>query len=373
MNAPAAPPPPDRVAEAYLGGMGEAMMQATRARIHWICGQVRGARVLDIGCSQGITAILLARAGHAVTALDPDPRVLADARGHLAAEPPEVQARLSFLEMEAGALPLSRPFDSVILGEVLEHLEDPGAMLATAAAQAAPGGRLVLTVPFGVNPFPDHRQTFYFAGPYRLISEHFDVERVEMLGRWIGFAATRPAVAPARRPPALDLVASVLPPVEAEFLAIERRLRGETFRLRRQLRALQAAQETEAAAAAQAGTQIAALHARLAAQGRALAAAEAAAASAAAELAAVRASPTHRLGATLIAAARSPRAALGLPLALARLWRASRRARQGAVAARALDLEAEALERTAAGLTLEAHLVGRGLARAAAPDSSKEI
>ena len=349
-------PPPDRITEAYLGGMGEGMMQATRARVDWICSQVRGPRVLDIGCSQGITAILLARAGNSVTAVDIDSRVIADARGHLVAEPPEVQARMSLLEADAGELPRTAAFDSVILGEVLEHLEDPGAMLAIAAAQVAPGGRLVVTVPFGVNPFPDHRQTFYFAAPYALISAHFDVETAEMLGRWIGFVATKPAVAPTRRPAPPELMARLLPEIEAEFLAIEQRLRGEAYRARRRFRLIE--QEVPALKA-EASAKTAALQARLASQARALAAATATAADARAELAALRADTTCRLGEALVRAARSPRAALGLPMTLGRLWRASRRDRQGAAAARALAQEARSLEQASVALTLESRLITR--------------
>lgn len=359
-----APPPPDRITEAWLGGMGEGMMQATRARIEWIRARVRGPRVLDIGCSQGITAILLAREGLAVTAVDIDPRVIADARAHLAAEPAEVRARVEIVEADIATLPVAGGgYDSVILGEVLEHLEDPAAMLTLAAAHAAPGGRLVVTVPFGVNPFPDHRQTFYLAGPHALIARDFVVEEAAVLGRWAGFAATKPEAGGGRPLPPAEL-ARLLPEAEAEFLAIEERLRAEAGRLRRKLRVAEPAAEKAAAEAV--ATRTAALQARLAAQARALAGAEAAAAAAERALATLRESPTFRLGATLAAAARSPRAALGLPLALARLWRAGRRARAGAPAAAALGREAASLEGTARALSLEARLEDpTGAARAA--------
>ena len=222
-------PPPDRITEAYLGGMGEGMMQATRARIDWICGQVRGPRVLDIGCSQGITAILLARAGHAVTAVDIDPRVIADARAHLAAEPAGGAARASSSSRRTRrAAARTAAFDSVILGEVLEHLEDPGAMLAVAAgpgrARRAAGGHRALRGQSLPRPPADLLPRRV---PTRSSPGDFEVETAEMLGRWIGFVATKPAVAPTRRPAPPELMARLLPGVEAEFLAIEQRLRGE--------------------------------------------------------------------------------------------------------------------------------------------------
>lgn len=54
----------DRVNERYYGMVNTVKSQeATRARIHWICRHVSGNRMLDAGCSQGITSILLGREG----------------------------------------------------------------------------------------------------------------------------------------------------------------------------------------------------------------------------------------------------------------------------------------------------------------------
>ena len=53
----------DRVTEAYYGKMGQQFMRETQERIHWICNNVQGRSVLDVGCSQGIVPILLAREG----------------------------------------------------------------------------------------------------------------------------------------------------------------------------------------------------------------------------------------------------------------------------------------------------------------------
>ena len=196
----------DRITEAYLGEMGEAFMHRTRRRIHWIRDQVRGRRVLDIGCSQGIVCILLARAGHDVTGIDLDARAIAEARAYLAAEPREVQDRVRLVHGDAADLPAGEHFDTVVLGEILEHFEDPGWLIDLAADRTAPGGRLVVTVPFGVNDFPDHKQTFYLTRPRDLLSGRFNVADVEFLEKWIGFSAEKPADAAdsdrsAARPP----------------------------------------------------------------------------------------------------------------------------------------------------------------------------
>ena len=64
----------DRVAEAYYGLMGQQFMRDTQARIHWICRQIQGKSVLDVGCSQGIVPILLAREGLKAIGIDSSPQ-----------------------------------------------------------------------------------------------------------------------------------------------------------------------------------------------------------------------------------------------------------------------------------------------------------
>ena len=50
--------------------------------------------------------------------------------------------------------PLDDPFDVIVVGEVVEHLDAPVAVLASARQMLRPGGRVVLTTP---NPYMLHR------------------------------------------------------------------------------------------------------------------------------------------------------------------------------------------------------------------------
>jgi 2-polyprenyl-3-methyl-5-hydroxy-6-metoxy-1,4-benzoquinol methylase len=154
----------DRVSELYLGEHGFAATSShkpCRARIDWIVSEARG-RTLDIGCSQGIVSILLGRAGHEVTGVEIEEPAIAYARNALAAEPPDVQQRVRLVEADIYSDAIAdQRFDTVVLGEILEHHATPRALWLRAAELVAPGGRLVGTTPFGLHPHPDHKVTFY--------------------------------------------------------------------------------------------------------------------------------------------------------------------------------------------------------------------
>ena len=102
---------------------------------------VRGARVLDIGCSNGalLRAAALGGARQCV-GLDVDPRRLISARKVCAGLPVE------FCEMDAARTPLAGAFDVVFCLDVLEHVDDWAQLLAHALHALAPGGRLFLSL-----------------------------------------------------------------------------------------------------------------------------------------------------------------------------------------------------------------------------------
>lgn len=109
-------------------------------------------RVLDAGCGQGTQALLLARAGNAVTGLDPSPDLLAEFRAALAAEPADVRARVRLVAGTGTDAPQRTPgpFDLVCCHGVLMYLDDPGPILAALSAVAAPGARMSLLVRNGL-------------------------------------------------------------------------------------------------------------------------------------------------------------------------------------------------------------------------------
>lgn len=179
----------DRVMDAYYGRMGNDLMRMTHERVHWICAQVDGKRILDVGCSQGIVPILLGRESKSVLGLDVDADAIAVAENYLAAGPRHASSNVNFVVADFLAHDFSgEQFDTIVMSEVLEHLVDPEAFVERAASLLKPSGRLVVTVPFGINDYIDHKHTYYLVEPYQLLSRWFEISTIRMFGHWIGFA-----------------------------------------------------------------------------------------------------------------------------------------------------------------------------------------
>ncbi|WP_310550712.1 class I SAM-dependent methyltransferase [Paenibacillus glufosinatiresistens] len=213
----------DRVSERYYGQINsEDSHEATRSRIHWICAQASGSRVLDVGCSQGIASILLAREGFSVTGIDLDAASLRFARAERARESKPVRDHVAFqlasiLDFTAG----EHRFDTVILGEILEHFAHPGRLIARASGLLARGGKLIVTVPYGYHPYHDHKQTFYAGSLSRLLYPEFRECALEVRHKYLCYAGAkrgRPASPPA---PGADRLRRWMELDEAEFLRIE--------------------------------------------------------------------------------------------------------------------------------------------------------
>ena len=106
-------------------------------------------RALDLGAGTGELALRLADAGWSVTLVDGSPRMLdqadqaARARGlshRIVCRTLDLDARGEVSGLEAGA------YDLVLCHNVLEYLTSPEAILRTARAVLAPGGRVSLVV-----------------------------------------------------------------------------------------------------------------------------------------------------------------------------------------------------------------------------------
>jgi ubiquinone/menaquinone biosynthesis C-methylase UbiE len=138
-------------------------------------------RIVDVGAGTGTLAIDLAAAAPAatVTGVDPDPQILAIARGKDGA------AGVEWLAGFADGLPLADgSCDRVVMSLVLHHLDAPakGAALAEAHRVLRAGGRIHIA-DWGRAQDPLMRSTFF---ALQLI-DGFDGTRDHVAGRLPGF------------------------------------------------------------------------------------------------------------------------------------------------------------------------------------------
>lgn len=101
-----------------------------------------GLKVLDIGCAVGLVAEPVARMGARVTGIDPGAELIAAARAHAAAGGLAIDYRHARTEDLAAA---GETFDLVLCLEVVEHVPNAGAFLATCTHLLAPGGLLIVS------------------------------------------------------------------------------------------------------------------------------------------------------------------------------------------------------------------------------------
>ncbi|KQP50220.1 3-demethylubiquinone-9 3-methyltransferase [Methylobacterium sp. Leaf399] len=100
---------------------------------------LEGLTLVDIGCGGGVLSEPLARLGATVTGLDPAPTNVAVARAHAQAQGVPVDYREETIEAVVAA---GARFDIVLAMEVVEHVADRSAFVATACRAVKPGGLL---------------------------------------------------------------------------------------------------------------------------------------------------------------------------------------------------------------------------------------
>lgn len=158
-------------------------------RVRTIVELARGPRILNVGAcgntrpegrgrARFVQAALVDR-GHSVLAADVDDAGLAWLE----------QLGFETVHMDAQAIPAEGElFDSIVAGELIEHLENPGAFLAGCAGRLRPGGRLVLSTP---QPFSPVHFLHYVVSPTIANPEHtcyFDRQTLGQLLARCGFA-----------------------------------------------------------------------------------------------------------------------------------------------------------------------------------------
>lgn len=182
----------DRIELGYRGELGESIKNKVRKRVSWICKNVEGSDILDVGCSQGTISILLGKEGKNVVGVDIIPEQIAYANNMLSVEREKNDLNVEFICEDFLQMNFdTKKFDTIIMGEILEHLFYPSIFLDKAKDILNENGKLIITVPFGINLFPDHKHTYYFLELFELINERIPVKTVCFMDEWIGFIADK--------------------------------------------------------------------------------------------------------------------------------------------------------------------------------------
>ncbi len=147
------------------------------------CLFARPMKVLDVGSGGGEFAYLLKKLGHDVTGAEPN-------RGYAAYS--RRQYGLNVLEGFIGDMHLpSQSFDLITIWHVLEHTEDPGAVLAQLHAALRPGGTLVVEVPHVLATCQSPRSSFHEAHLYT-----FGIPTLNALARKAGLVPVSTQLSP---------------------------------------------------------------------------------------------------------------------------------------------------------------------------------
>ncbi len=186
-------------------------------------------KILDVGGCASLIAEDLSARGE-LTVVEPDRQTLEEVRGR-------VGDRFAVLE---GSLPdglPEGPFDLITLFDVLEHVDDDRAALASLHARLRPGGTFVLTVPAFQWLWSDHDVVLEHRRRYRrpeiaalLAQAGFELRRLSYYTTLLFPAVVASRLKPRRSDAPPEYRVSVPPrPVNAAMagvMAVERKLLG---------------------------------------------------------------------------------------------------------------------------------------------------
>jgi 2-polyprenyl-3-methyl-5-hydroxy-6-metoxy-1,4-benzoquinol methylase len=169
-----------------------------RPRVQWILDQIRGGRLLEIGCGNGGMTRLLAPLVAELVALDVSTPSLAEVAKLGLPNVRTVEALLEDYRPEC-------TFDWIVLSEVLEHVRNPQQVVRQLVRCLAPGGSLLITTPNGHWESNEHLQEFSIESFAQVVAaagaEAVSVTHLrDAMGRrrWLAGQITAPVTPPAR-------------------------------------------------------------------------------------------------------------------------------------------------------------------------------
>lgn len=128
-----------------------------------------GKRVLELGCADGETTKLLAGVFSHVVAVDGSHLALERLKKYIHS------SRVTTIESLFEQLSLDEQFDTIFMGHILEHVENPVMILKKYAHNLAPQGRIIITVP---NALSLHRLA---AIPMGILQSPYDLTKQDVI------------------------------------------------------------------------------------------------------------------------------------------------------------------------------------------------
>jgi SAM-dependent methyltransferase len=139
---PPASPSGPRAQDFWLANLSTA-----DAYTRWILDEVQpwlGRRILEVGCGTGNFTVPLAAAGHELVSIDIDAEYVKATARRTAGFPKVTIRHADVTDIDCA---LGEGFDSVVMFDVLEHIEDDVTLLEALRSRLRPGGHVVLKVP----------------------------------------------------------------------------------------------------------------------------------------------------------------------------------------------------------------------------------
>ncbi len=156
-----------------------------------VAAQSPSARTLEVGSGHGILINHVASRASAdavIDVVDISASSIALSKALLTATNPEVARRIRFVESDIARYEAPNPYDFIVLGEVLEHVEAPSGILQALHRVLADDGSLYITTCANC-PAVDHVYLFR------------NVEEIRELIRGSGFTIAQEVVAPTEDKP----------------------------------------------------------------------------------------------------------------------------------------------------------------------------
>ncbi|HEX6747268.1 MAG TPA: class I SAM-dependent methyltransferase [Longimicrobium sp.] len=181
----------DRAADAYAQGQASGRdfyrYEFLGPQQVALCGEVRGLRVLDVGCGSGYFAREMAKRGARVAGVDLSPRMLEHARREEIAAPLGIDyLEGDAAEVVAGLDPAS--FDLATSCVALQDMADVPGVLRGVRAALRPGGRFVASITHPCSDTPFRRWEKDERGTKRWLCIDRYFERGPLEYAWSGWA-----------------------------------------------------------------------------------------------------------------------------------------------------------------------------------------